>query len=133
MGQFRLQYHEQAQGTLGSIVATPSLLSRVIESQGQDAEIVSIRDRVQLGIGDEGWTVHADGSLRYRGRIVVPQLTDLREEILSEFHCSQFSVHPDGMKMYQDLRCQYYWSGMKRHVGDFVRRCLTCQQVKVKY
>ena len=39
---------------------------------------MSIRDRVQLGIGDEGWTVHADGSLRYRGRVVVPQLTDLR-------------------------------------------------------
>ena len=32
VGQFRLQYHEQAQGTLGSLVATPSLLSRVIES-----------------------------------------------------------------------------------------------------
>ena len=29
--QFRLQYNEQAQGTLGSLVATPSLLSRVIE------------------------------------------------------------------------------------------------------
>ena len=54
VGQFRLQYCEQAQGTLGSLVATPFLLSRVIESQGQDAEIVSIRDRVQLGIGDEG-------------------------------------------------------------------------------
>ena len=32
MGQFRLQYREHAQGTLGSLVATPSLLSRVIES-----------------------------------------------------------------------------------------------------
>ena len=34
VGQFGLQYNEQAQGTLGSLVATPSLLSRVIESQG---------------------------------------------------------------------------------------------------
>ena len=34
MGQFRLQYSDQAQGVLGSLVATPSLLSRVIESQG---------------------------------------------------------------------------------------------------
>ena len=68
MGQFGLQYSEQAQGTLGSLVATPSLLSRVIESQGQDAEIVSIRDRVQSGTGDESWTIHVDGSLRYRGR-----------------------------------------------------------------
>ena len=121
VGQFGLQCSEQAQGTLGILVATPSLFSRVIESQGQDAEIVSIRDRVQSGTGDEGWTVHADGSLRYRGHVVVPQLTDLRKEILREFHCSQFAVHPGGTKMYQDLHRQYYWSGMKRHVGDFVR------------
>ena len=133
VGQFGLQYSEQTQGTLESLVATPSLLSRVIESQWQDADIVSIRDRVQSGIGDEGWTIHTDGSLRYRGRVVVPQSTDLREEILKEFHCSRFAVHPGGTKMYQDLRRQYYWSGMKRHVGDFVRRCLTCQQVKAEH
>ena len=64
---------------------------------------------------------------------MVPQLTELREDILREFHCSRFSVHLGSMKMYQDLRRQYYWSGMKRHVGDFVRRCLTCQQVKAEH
>ena len=131
--QFGLQYSEQTQGSLGILVATPSLLSRVIDSQWQDTEIASIRDRVQSSTGDEGWTVHANGSLRYRGRVVVPQLTDLRKEILREFHCSRFSMHPGGTKMYQDLRCQYYWSGMKRHVGDFVRRCLTCQQFKAEH
>ena len=93
---------------MGSLVATPSLLSKVIESQGQDTEVVSIRDRVRSGTGDEGWTIHVDGSLRYRGRVVVPQLTDLREEILREFHYSRFVVHPGGTKMYQDLRRQYY-------------------------
>ena len=29
VGQFRLHYRSQAQGTLGSLVATPFLLSRV--------------------------------------------------------------------------------------------------------
>ena len=32
VGQFRLQYSDQAQGMLGSLVATPSLLRRVIKS-----------------------------------------------------------------------------------------------------
>ena len=32
VGQFRLQYRDQAHGSLGSLVATLSLLSRVIES-----------------------------------------------------------------------------------------------------
>ena len=94
---------------------------------------MSNRDWVQLGMGDEGWAIHTYGSLRYRGRVVVPRLIDLREEILREFHCSRFAVHPGGTKMYYDLCCQYYWSGMKRHIGDFVRRCLTCQQVKADH
>ena len=34
VGQFGLQYSKQAQGTLGSLVAMLSLLSRVIESRG---------------------------------------------------------------------------------------------------
>ena len=70
VGQFRLHYKGQAQGILESLVATPSLLSRVIESQGQDTEVLFIRDRVQsdtvtkarpfthmvvFGIGDELW------------------------------------------------------------------------------
>ena len=54
VGQFRLQYDEQAQVTLGSLMATPSLLSRVIESQEQDTELVSSRDRVQLSPTKEG-------------------------------------------------------------------------------
>ena len=80
----------------------------MIESQGQDAEIVTIRDWVQSGAGDEDWVIHTDGSLRYRGLVVVPQLIDLRKEILREFHCYRFVVHPGGMKMYHDLCRQYY-------------------------
>ena len=32
-----------------------------------------------------------------------------------------------------DLRRQYYWSGIKKHVIEFVRHCLTSQQVKAEY
>ena len=93
---------------LGSLVATPSLLNKVIESQGQDVELVSIRDKVKSGTGDDGWPIYTEGSLRYKEQVAVPQLTDLREEILREFHCSWFVVHPGGMKVYHDLRRRYY-------------------------
>ena len=52
---------------------------------------------------------------------MVPHSTDLREEILREFHYSRFTVHPGGTKMYLDFHRQYYLSGMKRHIGDFLR------------
>ena len=63
-GQFGLQYSEQTQGTLGSLVATPSLLSRVIESpSGRTVEIVSIRTDWYSQVVQvyEGWTIHTDG------------------------------------------------------------------------
>ena len=108
VGQFRFQYSEQDQGVLGSLVAKPSLFSKVIDSKGQDAEISSIKARVKSGTGDEGWAMHANGSLWYKGPVVVPWLIDLREEIIKEFHCSRFTVHPGGRKMYRDLHPQYY-------------------------
>ena len=59
MRQFGLQYSEQAQSKLGSLVATPSLLTRVIKSQWQDAEIVSIRDQDR-----QVWVTRAGPSTR---------------------------------------------------------------------
>ena len=54
-------------------MSTPSLLSRVIEFNGQDKEILSITDRVQVTCSsDEGWAMHIDGSLWYKGRVMVP-------------------------------------------------------------
>ena len=54
VAQCELHYKDQTQGILGSLVAMPSLLSRVIKSQGHDTKIVSIRDRVQACTGDKG-------------------------------------------------------------------------------
>ena len=130
---FMLHYRGQGQGTLRSLVATPFLLSRVIKSQGPDTKILSIRDCVRSDTSDESWAIHTDASLWYRGQVVVPQSVDMREEILREFHCSCFVVHPSGTKMYHDLHRQYYWSEMKKHVGDFVCRYLTRQQVKAEH
>ena len=64
---------------------------------------------------------------------MVPQVANLREEILREFHCSRFAVHPGGTKIDRDLCRQYYWSVMKQQVGDFVCQCLMCQQVKSEH
>ena len=79
-----------------------------MEFKGEDIEILSIRDRVRSGTGDKGWAIPTDGSLWYRGWVVVPQSAYLREEILREFHCSLFSVHLGGMQKYHDLRRRYY-------------------------
>nr|CAD1831733.1 unnamed protein product [Ananas comosus var. bracteatus] len=51
---------------------------------------------------------------------------------MQEAHQSPYSIHPDGTKMYQDLKVHYWWPGMKKDIGEFVEQCLTCQQVKAE-
>ncbi|KAA0037289.1 ty3-gypsy retrotransposon protein [Cucumis melo var. makuwa] len=75
-----------------------------------------------------------------RQRIIVAQLNDpylvkkrrlySQTELLTEAHSSPFTMHPGSTKMYQDLRCVYWWMNMKKEVADFISRCLVCQQVK---
>ena len=45
-----------------------------------------------------------DGVLRYRGRLCVPDVGDLRQHIIVEAHNSRYSIHSGATKMYRDLR-----------------------------
>ncbi|XP_073057375.1 uncharacterized protein [Primulina eburnea] len=84
------------------------------------------------GCQSDKFSVASDGCLCYNGRLVVPNLIDLKESILREAHCSRHSVHPGIRKMYHILKSHYWWEGMKKEISDFVARCLTCQQVKAE-
>ena len=74
-----------------------------------------------------------DGILRFGTRLCVPNDGDLRRELLEEAHCSKFVIHLGGMKMYRDLKQNYWWPGMKRDIARFVAQCLVCQQVKAEH
>jgi hypothetical protein len=65
--------------------------------------------------------------LWYKGRICVPNIKELKEEILREAHEFAYSIHPGGNKMYHDLKATYWWYGMKRDVAEYVTLCYTCQ------
>ena len=52
---------------------------------------------------------------------------------MEEAHCFSYAMHPRSTKMYRTIKENYWWSGMKRDIVEFVSRCLVCQQVKVEY
>ena len=74
-----------------------------------------------------------DGILRFRGRIYVPNLKDLRQRILNEAHRTRYTVHPGATKMYRDLREVYWWPGLKTSVARKVAQCDTCQRIKIEH
>ena len=104
----------------------------IIDAQKNDKEFQEKIQLIKDGVESE-FLVKEDGNLNFKDRLCVPVDSELKKELLHEAHNSVFTMHPGGNKMYQDLKYNYWWKGMKRDVTNYVSKCLTCQQVKSKH
>ena len=117
---------------LSSLSIQPSLVSRVIEAQQADQTLQDYR--AEAASEDQtDWQIGSDGGLRFRGRLCVSDIPQLRRDLMDEAHRSRFTIHPGSTKMYRDMRRQYFWAGMKRQIASFVAECDTCQRVKADH
>ena len=87
-------------------------------------------NRVQRGELSEFTVV--DRVLRFRTRLFIPDVDDLKRKLFEDAYHSAYSVDSGLTKMYHDLKSHYWWT-IQRDIIDFMRRCLVCQQVKVEH
>ena len=80
-----------------------------------------------------GFRLDDQGILLFLSRLCVPEDSELRKQILTEAHGTPYALHPRSTKMYQDLKQNFWWNGMKKDVAKYVQSCLTSQQVKVDH
>jgi hypothetical protein len=112
----------------------PTLKAEIIAAQKDDEGMGHIRRRMREG--DPKVTCFhkdAEGTLWFKGRLVVPNREALKKKILDEAHPSRYSIHPGSTKMYHDLRQQFWWTKMKREVARYDSECDTCLKVKADY
>ena len=110
----------------------PVLIHRTRELQIQDPQIVKLRGEVESGQRRD-LSLREDGTVVMGQRLCVPDVGDVRREIMEEAHSSAYAMHLGSIKMYHTLKEHYWWKGMKRDVAEFISRCLTCQQVKAEH
>jgi len=116
-------------------------LSMIKVSNGLMEEIANHRDdkliqeRRELMVQGKAldFKVGQDNILRCNGWVCVPDVSKIRKAILEGAHKSKLSIHPGVTKMYQDLRQNFWWPGMKKQVVEYVTSCLTCQKAKVEH
>ena len=102
------------------------LIGRIKTLQKNDVQLLQLMEEVKRGSKSD-FVLSDDGILRFGTRLCVPNDGDLRRELLEEAHCSKFVIHPRGMKIYRDLKQNYWWLGMKQDIARFVAQCLVCQ------
>nr|GFD27982.1 putative reverse transcriptase domain-containing protein [Tanacetum cinerariifolium] len=74
-----------------------------------------------------------DGTQCLNGRSWIPCYGDLRTVIMHKSHKSKYLIHPGSDKMYQDMKKLYWWPNMKANIATYVRKCLTCANVKAEH
>jgi hypothetical protein len=74
-----------------------------------------------------------NGMLYFREQIYVPDIGQLRKQILDKTHKSKYAIHLGEVKMYKDLKRVYWWAGMKKDVTNYVSTYLNCQKVKAEH
>jgi hypothetical protein len=104
----------------------------VREAQQHDRLIQEVRKRIADGRPRE-FNIDEHGAIRFRGRLCVPQKSDVKMDILREAHRTPYTVHPGETKMYRDLKQSFWWKRMKVDIAKYVACCGVCQQVKAEH
>ena len=95
LNEFRIQVESQdTKAYLSAHKVMPKLMNEILEAHKYDQEVAYVKTRLESGEPMLDWVIHPDGSLRYQGRLFVPNDELLREKVLKECHHSVFVVHP---------------------------------------
>jgi hypothetical protein len=120
--------------SLFNITLTPTLRDKIKAVLKNDGCMGHIKRRMQEGELEVAcFCGDAEGTLWFKGRVVVPKKEALKKKTLDEAHTSRYSIHPWSTKMYHDLRQQFWWTRMKREVAHYVSECDTYRKVKADY
>ncbi|XP_057248196.1 uncharacterized protein LOC130590183 [Beta vulgaris subsp. vulgaris] len=90
-------------GCLNAMESRPCLIEEIKGAQGKDSQLERIKVDVKNG-KSLGFVIQEDGTLRFQGRLCVPNDENLKKRILTESHNTPYSIHPGGNKLYKDLR-----------------------------
>ena len=88
---------------LGMLKLTSGILDEIREGQKSNLSLVDRLTLINQGRGGDFW-IDENGIMRCRDRVCVPDIVELKKNILEEGHRSGLSIHPGATKMYQDLR-----------------------------
>ncbi|KAL0427186.1 UNVERIFIED_CONTAM: Transposon Ty3-I Gag-Pol polyprotein [Sesamum latifolium] len=116
---------------LATMQVKPSLKDKIKDAQDEDPYLQKMKTKVQEGNNDQ-FVIQNDGTLMNGKRMYVPNIEELRTEIMHEAHYAPCyaSWH------YQDvlgLETLLLMANNEERCGRICAKCLTCQQVKAEH
>lgn len=82
-------------------------------------------------------TLHFKNGLIYKEqdnelKLIVPNIPDVRDRILFEYHDQPQYGHPGIMRTESSIRKSYWWPKLRNTVKQYIKTCETCQRTKAR-
>ena len=94
----------------------PTLRKKIIDAQRSDEHPSKVWSQIETE-RPTGYSIFLYGGLLWQNRLCVPRDERILKDIIIEVHDISYTFHLGSMKMYQDLKRYYWWSGMKMDSG----------------
>ena len=116
---------------LATMIAQPTLIEIIKQRQPEDPYLWKVYEKIQINL-KPNFTLQ-NGALKFEDRLCIPNILEIKKQVVEEANNTKFTMHPGGTKMYRDLKETFWWPEMKREIAKLVSQFLQCQQVKVKH
>jgi hypothetical protein len=103
-----------------------SLVSRLLTANRTAESLETLRKRARNGERKD--LVLKDGLILFQGRLIVPDIDQLRTDLIKEAHEQVSTAHPGYRKTIRLLTDRYYWKGLTATVERFIRNCHACRR-----
>jgi hypothetical protein len=109
------------------------LKDTIIEAANSNQHYLKIKETLQQGNLQHKFKYYElkeDGILMYKGKVYVPNSSEMKNTVVREMHNVPYVEHPRYQKSIAAIRSQYFWHGVKKEVANYIAKCLEFQKVK---
>ena len=111
LAQFDISYSgDTPTALIGMMTVMPVLFDEIQNAQKSDPFAQKKSAELVVDLLDDcptEWSIEED-LLKFRGRVYVPPIIELRKRVMDGVHKSKLSIHPGGTKMYHDLKHSFW-------------------------
>lgn len=116
--------------------------TRLLAAYEMDPILLEARSAVKRGVrripnhvykvlrADASELTEHDGLLYMQGRIVIPEVDDIKLDILDYYHQSRYFGHPGQKALFAVVSRVFYWGTLRRDCAKYVKGCFTCARTK---
>jgi len=116
---------------LRALVSSPTygIITQLQKDNASDSFYQTFHEQHAQGLLLYPYTI-MNGVLLHAGRYVLNPTSSLCDSVISEFHDTPSGGHAGVKRTLVRVAANFYWSGMRKAVENFVGSCLVCQQIK---